>query len=298
MDRVKQLEVFVAVAEAECFVGGARQLGLSAPVVTRGINKLEERLGAKLLARTTRVVRLTEAGTRYLADCKVVLEHLRAADDAVTGAYGTPVGTLRVTAPLEFGYRHIARLLPDFLAAHPRVDIEALYTDRLVDLVDEGFEVAVRIGHLPDSSMVARRLGLVREVVCASPRYAAAASIRTPADLAELDLVVSRALTQTSEWRFEQHVVRLRPRLISNTVAGAVAAVAAGWGVTRVLSYQVGAELDRGELVVLLEDFEPPPLPVHLVYIGGRAASARARLLVDFLADRLATQAHLAEVLA
>lgn len=297
MDRLKQLQVFVAVAEAESFIGGARQLGVSGPVVTRAINKLEAHLGAKLFTRTTRAVRLTQVGTRYLVDCREVLEALRAADDAVTGSYGAPVGRLRITAPHEFGVRHVAPLLPEFLAAWPRVDVEAVFTDRVVDMVGEGVEVALRIGDLPDSSLMARRLGHVREIVCASPSYAPAASVSTPADLAALDLIVSRAITPTSEWRFGKDVVRLRPRMVSNTVAGAVAAATAGWGITRVLSYQACAELIRGDLVILLEDFEAPPVPVHIVHTGGRVASARARLLVDFLADRISAQEDLAHIL-
>lgn len=297
MDRLKQLEVFVAVAEAESFIGAARQLGVSGPSVTRGIHQLEEHLGVKLFARTTRSVRLTEVGTQYLTDCRGVLERLRAADEAVTGSYGSPVGTLRVTAPLEFGYRHVAPLLPAFLEAYPRVDVEAVFTDRPVDMVEEGVEVALRIGKLPDSSQVARRLGYVRTVLCASPSYVASRPIETPSDLAQADLIVARALTPTSEWRFGEHVVRLRPRLVSNTVAGAVAAARAGWGVTRVLSYQVCSELIEGELVVLLEDLEPPPVPIHLVYAGGRAASARARLLVDFLSERIRAKGDLSVLL-
>lgn len=293
MDRLKRLEVFVAVAEVGTFVGGARRLGVSAPAVTRAITALEDHLGVKLFHRTTRSVRLTEEGTRYLADAKDVLERLRAAEDAVAGAHGAAAGRLRITAPLEFGYRHIARVLPDFLRAHPRVDVEALFNDRRVDMVDEGFEVALRIGHLPDSSLIERRIGHVRHVVCASPRYAAAAGITQPSELARADVVVSRALTPASEWRFGEHVVRLAPRFTCNTVAGAVAMVTSGWGVTRALSYQVAEELARGDLVVLLPSFEPPPIPVHLVYAGGRTASARARLFVDFLAERLAEEGAL-----
>ena len=297
MDRLKQLEVFVAVAEAESFIGGARRLGLSAPTVTRGINQLEQRLGAKLFARTTRVVRLTEAGAQYLRDCRILLEQWRAANDSVAGVYGAPAGRLRISAPLEFGHRHIASLLPEFLASYPKIDVEALFTDRLVHMVDEGIDVALRIGSLADSSLMARRIGHVREVICASPRYVTARRLSEPCDLAELDLVVARALTPTSEWRLREHAVRVKPRLIVNSVAAAVAAVCSGWGVTRVLAYQVSRELLDGDLVVLLEDFEPPPVPVHLVYTGGRAGSARARLLVDFLAERLPQEEGLAAIL-
>lgn len=290
MDRLGQLEVFVAVAEVGSFVGAGRRLGVSAPVVTRAVHQLEERLGAKLFLRTTRSVRLTEAGAGYLADCREVLERLRAADDAVGGRHGAAVGRLRLTAPVEFGHRHLAPLLPAFLAAHPRVEVEALFTDRNVDLIDEGYEVALRIGHLPDSSLVARRVGTVRQVLCASPEVAASAALTHPQQLAEVDVVLSRPLTPTSGWQLGEHLVRLQPRLTTNTVAGAVAAVVAGLGVTRALSYQVGDALERGALVLLLEDFEPAPLPVHLVYPGGRSASARARLLVEFLSTRLASR--------
>lgn len=292
MDRIQALEVFVAVAEAESFAAGARALGLSAPSATRGVNALEARLGARLFTRTTRRVRLTEAGVAYLSDARRILADLQAADDAASGAASRPVGLLRLTCSTEFGRIYVAPILTAYLDAYPEVRADALMVDRVVNLIEEGFDVAVRIGELPSSDLAAVRVGRVRRVVCGAPAYFAAhGRPRVPDDLAGGHRIVSAApVTATREWRFGrggERSVRVAPRLTVSSVGAAIAAARSGWGLSRVLSYQIGPELAEGTLELVLEADEPDPLPIHLVHLEGRRAAAKVRSFVDFAASRL-----------
>lgn len=300
MDRLAAMRVFVAVADHGGFAAAARALGLSAPAATRAVAALEERLSCRLLHRTTRQVRLTDAGATYLADCRRILAEVDEAEAAATGAHGEPRGVVCVTAPVLFGRRYVAPALLDFLDRHPAVSLRCLYVDRVVDLLDEGFDVAVRIARLPDSGLVAVRLGMVRRVVCAAPSLLAACGIpERPEALETLPTVSFAPALHDDEWRFGEgrEAVRVRPRsrLTVNVGDVAIAAAVAGRGFIRTLSYQVAEELADGRLVAVLERFEPPPVPVQLVHAGGRRASARVRALVDFLAAalraRLATPA-------
>lgn len=292
MDRLQSLQVFIAVAEAGSFAEGARRLGLSAPSVTRGVNALESRLGTRLLTRTTRRVRLTEVGRRYLEDARHVLQQWQAADEAATGAAQRPVGELRLTCPNEFGRRYVTPLLVEFLEAYPEVSVDVVMLDRVVNLVEEGFDVAVRIGPLPSSELVALPVGQVRRVVCAAPGYLARYGVpQTPAALSEHRIAAVSALG--TGWRFggeAQDVVRVTPRLRLNSVAAAIEAACQGWGLTRVLSYQVAEELAAGRLETVLEAYEPAPLPIHLVHVEGRRAPAKVRCFLDFARDRLRAQ--------
>lgn len=291
MDRLQSLEVFIAVAEAESFAGGARSLGLSAPSATRGVNALEERLGARLFSRTTRKVRLTELGKAYLEDARHVLAQLQAADDAAAGAALTPVGTLRITCSNEFGRIYVAPVLTEFLDTYPDVSAQVLMVDRIVNMIEEGFDVAVRIGPLPSSGLSAVRVGSVRRVVCGSPDYLARQGVpRSPADLAAHQIAAAAPVTPVSDWRFgtqTPQTVRVRPRLTVSSAAAAIAIAREGWGLTRVLSYQIGPDLQAGTLQTVLEAFEPEPLPIHLVHLEGRRAPAKIRSFVDFAKARL-----------
>lgn len=291
MDRLETMRVFVAVAEAAGFAPAARRLGLSPPAVTRAVSALEDRVGARLFERTTRTVRLTEAGTRFLADCKRILGEIDEAEASAAGAHAEPRGTLSLTASVMFGRMHVAPVVLDFLARYPQVAVRTLFVDRVVDLVDEGIDVAVRIAHLPDSSLTAVRIGEVRRVVCASPDYLARRGTpRTPADLAGHD-AIGFAPTAPEEWLFavNDRTIAVRPptRLTVNTAEIAIAAAEAGRGLARVLSYMIEPELRAGRLKLVLPEFELPPVPVHLVYPAGRRASARVRAFVDFAAERL-----------
>lgn len=291
MDRIQMLEVFVAVAEAGSFAGGARATGLSPPSVTRGVNELEERLGARLFIRTTRVVRLTDVGRDYLEEVRGILSDLRAADDLASGTAARPTGHLRITAPVEFGHIHVAPILADFLDAYPAVSADLLTVDRIVNLAEEGIDVALRIGDLPPSGLTAVRVGHVRRVICAAPDYLRKQGVpQTPADLAHHRIIAIGGVTPTTEWRFGKdkvEIVRLKPRLFVSHVGAALELARRGWGMTSALSYQVDRDLQGGGLLTVLDPFEPERLPVHLVHHEGRRVTAKLRSFLDFACDRL-----------
>ncbi len=291
MDRIKTLEIFVAVADAGGFAGGARAVGLSAPSVTRGINSLEERLGARLFTRTTRRVRLTDVGEAYLEDARNVLAQLQSADDTARGAACNPVGKLRITCSNEFGRIYVMPILTDYLDQYPDVCAEVLMLDRIVNLVEEGFDLAVRIGELPSSGLSAVRVGRVRRVVCGAPDYFAEHGVpQEPGDLTTHRIVSAAPVSPVPDWRFGRQldeVVRVRPRLSVSSVASAISVAQSGWGLCRVLSYQIGPNLEAGTLQTALEDYEPEPLPIHLVHVEGRRAAAKVRTFLDFAKERM-----------
>jgi len=279
------------VAESGSFARGARSREISAPAATRAVAALEKHLGALLLQRTTRSLRLTEQGEAFLADCRRVMADLDAAEAAVTGARDEPRGTLSITAPALFGSRHIAPLLFEFLDRHVALQARVLFTNRLVHLVDEGFDVALRIAVLPDSGLTAVPVGRMRSVVVASPAYLR----RHGVPLEPAHLKQHRAIGFTIEdqdrtgWRFGRSPSSVAPqeRLVVNANDVKVAAAVAGQGLARALAYQVSDEVRDGRLRVVLAEHEPPPVPVHLVYPAGRGAAAKVREFVAFAAPRL-----------
>jgi len=295
MDRLSALETFVAVAERGGFAAAGRALGLSPPAVTRAVAGLERRLGTRLLVRTTRAVRLTEAGDRFLADVRRLLAELQEAEEAAAGAHAAPRGEVRVTAPVMFGRLFVAPLLADFVAAWPAVACRAVFVDRVVSLVEEGHDIAVRIGDLPDSSLTAVRVGAVRRVVVGAPGYLdGAGRPAQPKDLAAHVIVASTAagVGAAGDWSFagpggRPVAVRLAARLTVNTNDAAIALAEQGRGLTRVLSYQVAGALADGRLETVLDNVVPPPLPVHVVHAEGRTAARKVRALVDHLAAGL-----------
>lgn len=291
MDHLQQLRTFVAVAEGGSFARGARMREISAPAATRAVAALERRLGALLLQRTTRSLRLTEQGEAFLADCRRILAELEAAEAAVTGARDEPRGTLAVTAPALFGSRHIAPLLFEFLDRHPQLQARALFTDRLVHLIDEGFDVALRIAVLPDSGLTAVPVGRVRAVVVASPDYLRRfGEPKHPADLKQHHAIGFSIDGQDRiGWTFgtQRRAEAPQERLVVNANVTKIAAAVAGQGLARALAYQVVDEVRDGRLRVLLAEHEPPPVPVHLVYPAGRVAAAKVREFVRFAAERL-----------
>jgi DNA-binding transcriptional LysR family regulator len=292
VDRLECMRVFVAVAETGGFAAGARRLGVSPPVVTRAIASLEEHLGAQILTRTTRKVRLTEPGARYLEDCRRLLSELEDAESAVSGSYSEPRGSLAITASVMFGRLYVAPLLLDFLARHPQVDARLLLNDHVVDLIDERLDLAVRIAKLSDSSLTALRVGEVRRVVCASPAYLRKhGTPRTPKDLADFPAVVFAPGRSAPSWLFEgpsgKVSVRPRAQLLTNASEVGIQAALAGHGLTRVLSYMIAPEVRAGRLRLVLQEHEPEPLPIHLLYREGRRAPARIRAFVDFATHRL-----------
>lgn len=289
MDRLEAMRIFVTVADEGGLASAARKLGSSPPVVTRAIAALEAHVGARLLERTTRIVRLTEAGASYLADAKRILADVEEAESRAGGSHREVRGTLSVTASILFGRRVVNPIVLDFVRMHPAVDVRVLFVDRIVDLVEEGVDVAVRIGALEDSSLHAVRVGQLRRVVCASPEYLAACGTPThPRALGEHAAVAFSDAT-VREWTFHAHKPHPLPaiRVTANTADVTLEAARRGLGLARALSYMVEDELRDGRLVRVLEDFEPPPVPVHLVYVGGRASSARVRAFIAHASERL-----------
>lgn len=295
MDRFFEMQVFVAVAEAEGFAAGARKLGISPPVATRALADLESRLGIKLLTRTTRYVRVTDAGKRYLDDCKRILGEVAEADDAAAGINGEPSGQLAITAPVVFGRLFVAPGVLDYLNRFPKMDVSALYVDRIVNLIEEGLDVGVRIGQLADSSMHAARVGVVRRLLCASPDYLEKHGIpQEPKDLHEHTIISALGVNPLAEWKFKgDKNVRLKPRLSVTTNESAIDAAVAGFGISRQMSYQIAPQLERGELKIVLSEFELEPLPIHILHREGRYASIKVRSFVDLLVARLRADAAL-----
>lgn len=292
MDRLDSMTMFVAVADAGSFAGAARRLGVSPPVVTRAVAALEDRLGVRLLTRTTRLVRLTDAGGRYLEDCRRILADLDEADESAAGVNAAPRGLLSLTAPVLFGRLYVLPVVGAYLRRYPEVHVNAMFLDRIVNLVDEGLDVAIRIGELPDSSLQAVKVGQVRQVVCAAPDYLAdRGTPMHPAELKRHTVIAATGITPTADWKFTDGgiaiSVKVTPRLNVNTNDGAIAAASAGLGLTRVLSYQAAPQLSSGALQIVLADYEPPPLPIHVVHREGRRPSAKARAFVDLIVEQL-----------
>lgn len=292
MDRFHEMQVFLAVAEEEGFAAAARRLNTSPPSVTRAIAAMEQRIGTQLLARTTRSLHLTEAGQRYLEDCRRILAELDEAEEAAAGSYSIPGGQLTVTAPVLFGELYVAPVLGDYLDRFPLVSINALLVDRVVNMTDEGVDVAVRIGHLHQSGQQAIKVGEVRRVVCASPAYLDQhGRPQRPEQLREAKLVTSSSSQLVSEWTFidagQPLKVPIEPRLVVTANNAAINLARLGWGMTRVLSYQVAAAVAAGELELVLEDFEPAPLPIHVVFQQNGRVPAKVNTFVDFLSQRL-----------
>ena len=292
------MTVFVAVAEEEGFAAAARRLRMSPPAVTRAIALLEERLGVRLLTRTTRLVRTTDAGARYLEDARRILLEADEADEAAAGINATPRGNLAVTAPVLFGKIYVMPLITAYQTTYSETTVSALFIDRVVNLMEEGLDVGIRIGPLPDSSLRAIRVGQVRRVVCAAPAYLERhGSPKTPAELAQHPIIAATSLSAGSEWAFargkEQIRVRLSPRILVNTNDGALEAARSGFGLTRLISYQVANELAAGTLTTVLTEFEEPALPVHVIHREGRLGSAKVRSFVDLAVERLRADAAL-----
>lgn len=284
--------MFVRVVDEGSFAGAARALRMSPPSITRAVASLEDHLDTQLLTRTTRRLALTDSGRRYVEDCRRILSELDTAEAAATGAFVRPKGTLHITAPVMFGHRHVLPVLGEFLDQHPAVDARTLLLDRVVHLIDEGMDVAVRIGHLPDSSLRAIRVGSVRSIVVAAPDYLEEHGPPIePEDLLHHDIVaVSRSPAPTVKWEFGTkgaHSVTLEPRLSANTIEAGLHAAESGWGVTRLLSYQVHDAIRAGRLVRVLASAERGPIPVHLVHPDARHTSAKVRAFMEFASAKL-----------
>jgi DNA-binding transcriptional LysR family regulator len=282
------MRAFVAVASLGSFAGAARQLRVSPSVVTRSVADLEERLGLVLLNRTTRSVRLTERGEIYLGSCRQVLEDLEAAERRARGEDAEPRGSLKVAAPILFGRLHVLPIVTRILTKHPGLAVHLTLSDRNAHLAEESVDVAVRIGELVDSRLVAIRLGSVSRVLVASPEYLQRRGTpRAPADLSAHDIIAFESLDATNEWRFGSpgRLVRVEPRLTVNSADAAIAAAQAGLGVCRTLSYQVMDRVLAGQLRPILVNFTPEELPVSAIYPARRIASANLGAFIKSARD-------------
>ncbi|MBY4732024.1 LysR family transcriptional regulator [Cupriavidus pauculus] len=292
MDRLQAMKTFVAVVEGGGFTPAARKLDVSLSVVSRVVTELETHLGVRLLTRTTRVVRPTATGMAYYEDCRRILGEIDDAELAATGAHAAPRGRLTITASVLFGRRFVTPVVVEYLRRYPQVDVDCLFIDRVVNFVDEGIDVGVRIGELPSSSLQAIPVGEVRRVVCAAPQYLAQhGAPASPDQLVEHSVIQTTGISTLPEWRFmrdgEPHPVRLLPRMATTTNDSAIAAAVDGFGLARVLSYQIADELRDGRLQLVLEPFEPTPLPIHVIHREGRHAMHRVRAFIDLAVETL-----------
>lgn len=292
MDRFDAMSVLLAVTDAGSLSAGARRLGMPLATVSRKVSELEAHLHTKLLNRGSRRLELTDAGQSYVAACRRILEDVVEAERAASGEYRAPRGELVITAPIVFGRLHVLPIVGAFLKAYPDIDVRLTLADRVVNILEEHVDVALRIGELPDSSLIASRVGLIRRVVCASPDYLEARG--TPADPNDLeshDCVTFEGLMSSRSWTFWNNgvpqVAAIHSRLVVNTAESAVDMAVAGLGLTRLLSYQIEAPLAEGKLTVVLERFEPPQVPVSLVYGSSGLLPLKLRAFLDFAMPRL-----------
>ncbi|AFL51564.1 DNA-binding transcriptional LysR family regulator [Sinorhizobium fredii] len=290
MDRWQAMRIFVQVVESGGFAPAAKVLHMSPPSVTRAIAKLEDQIGTRLLIRTTRSLKLTAAGEGYVADCRRILVEIAEAEANAAGSFIHPAGLLTVTAPALFGRIHVLPVILEFLDFYPAMQVKTVFVDRVTNLVEEGLDVAIRIAALPASGLIARRVGSVRQVLCASPGYFERfGEPESPDDLAHHRIIGRDGLFGHSEWLFGRDSgirAAISPRLICNTNDSAIAAAVAGWGLSRFQSYQVAPEIEAGRLKIVLADYEREPVPIHIVHAEGRMVSARVRAFVDFAAER------------
>jgi len=284
MDRLETMTILLRVVDRGSFSAASRDLGVPLATVSRKVNELEAHLGTKLLVRTTRKVALTDVGSAYVASTRRILDEIDETERIAAGEFHVPRGELILTAPILFGRLHILPIVTEFLAAYPQINVRMLLTDRNLHLIEDHVDMAVRIGPLPDSTTIATRVGLMRTVVCASPKLLAEQGVpKSPEDLAGLPCVNFELLSPASAWPY----MPIRPRLSVTTAEAAVWAAAQGLGVTRVLHYQCADAINDGSLRIILANFEVEPLPVHLLHAARGALPAKLRVFLDFAAGRL-----------
>jgi DNA-binding transcriptional LysR family regulator len=298
MDRFESMSTLLAAVESGSLSAASRKLGMPLATVSRKVSELEAHLRTRLINRTSRRLMLTDAGRSYVAACKRILEDIGEAERAAAGEYMAPRGDLTVAAPIVFGRLHVLPVAIEFLKAYPDIDIRVALADRVVNLREDDIDLAIRIGDLPDSSLVATRVGAIRRVVCGSPAYfAQRGTPKSPGELSTHDCITFDGLMSPDAWKFAVGKsivsVAIHSRLTVNTAEAAIDAAIAEVGITRVLSYQVASALRAGTLALALREFEPKPWPVSLVYAGQGLLPLKLRAFLDFAAPRL--KARLAE---
>jgi len=292
MDRLEAMSALLAAVDAGSLSGASRKLGMPLATVSRKVSELETHLRTRLVTRTSRRLILTDAGRSYVAACKRILDDVREAERAAAGEYSAPRGELIITAPIVFGRLHVLPVVLEFLKTYPEIDVRLTLADRIVNLQEDHVDLAVRIGELPDSSLVAMRVGSIGRVVCGSPAYfAERGTPKGPDELRKHDCITFNGLTSPEAWIFPSGKgnisVAVHSRLIVNTAEAAIDAAITGLGITRVLSYQVADALRTGALLLALREFEPPPVPVSLVHAGQGRLALKLRAILDFAAPRL-----------
>jgi len=298
MDKLREMEVFVAIVDRGSFTGASDKLAMSTPAISRALHSLEARLGTQLLARTTRSLRPTDAGIAYLEACRKVLDTITDAEATIAADHNNPVGTLTISAPVLFGQRFIAPLVNAFALRYPDVSVNAAYADRTTRLLDEGVDIAIRIGHLGDSSTFAVPLGFVKRQTFASPAYLAEhGEPGHPRYLVNHPCVSFTGVTQPYEWVFYEDgsrlPVRLQPRMVVDLAPAAVQAAVDSVGITQLLSYQAAPEVLDGSLRPILTEYEPEATPVNLLHVERRGESGKIRAFVEFVTETLRKNAHL-----
>lgn len=292
MDKLTSMQIFVEVAKCQSFVLASENLELSAPAVTRAIAYLEKHLGIKLFNRTTRHVRLTESGQQFLIDARRILEDIEEAEAAATGVYAKPKGVLNITAPVLFGEKHIMPIITEYLEQYPDVSVRTLFSDRITGLIEEDLDVAIRIGPLKDSGLYATTVGSIRRIVCGSPKYFKRyGKPQTPTELSEHRIIHANTYDATTNWHFQRNgkneSIKMVPRLRCNQNGAAIKAAVEGFGITQLLSYQIGEELEKGNLQCILTEYEEPAFPVNVIHLEGRRTSAKNRAFIDLAVTRL-----------
>ena len=292
MDRFEAMRTLIAAVDGGSLSAASRALGMPLPTVSRRVSDLEAHLGAQLLLRTSRKLILTEAGEAFVAVARRLLDDLSEAERAASGEYRAPRGELLVTAPIMFGKLHVVPVVHAFLAAYPDVTVRLVLSDQVIDLVEAHVDVAVRIGRLPDSDLIARGVGQVRWMTCASPDYLARRGHPvTPEDLTGHDCIAFEGLQTYRQWPFGSgpaaRSIAIRPRFSVNTADAAVDAAAAGLGVARIMSYQAASAIEDGRILPLLRDVAPDPIPVSMVHQAQRAQPLKRRAFLDFVVPRL-----------
>jgi DNA-binding transcriptional LysR family regulator len=292
MDRLEAMSILLAVVDAGSLSAAARRLGTPLATVSRKVSELETHLGTRLLNRSSRRIALTDAGRSYVEACKRILEDVEEAERSASGEYSAPRGELIITAPIVFGRVHVLPIVIEFLAAYREIDVRIMLADRVANLLEDDVDLAVRIGELPDSSLVAARVGSIRRVICGSPGYFAERGMpTTPGELGTHDCITFEGLLSPRAWTFARDKsevsVAIHSRLIVNTAEAAIDAAIAGVGVTRVLSYQIANAIRAGTLAIALQEFEPAPWPISLVYAGQGLLPLKLRAFLDFAAPRL-----------
>lgn len=292
MDRFEAMSIIVAVSETGSFSAASRALKTPLATISRRVSELETHLKAELFQRSSRQMTLTDAGRSYIESCKRIIEQVDEAEREVSGEYRTPKGDLAVTAPWGLGHMHLLPIAVEFLNAYPEIALRMMLTDRIVNTVEENIDVAVRIGKLPDSSMIAARIASIRVVVCASPDYLSARG--TPNALSDLrshDCITVDNNAIPPSWRFVQNKrvvdAPIKSHLCVNTSEAAILAAAAGAGLARVMSYKMEAARQAGTLVVVLDTFEEEPLPVHIVYARRKQMPLKLRTFLNWVTPRL-----------